>query len=164
MSTILLAVRCHSGDRWPVVCDYTGPDALTVHAESILNFGTAHVFPAVQKLLLPFDSPRNYGQYGRVLGEALFHGPVRETFLKALAGPSPLHVLLFVECPELRSLCWHRLCAPLDGAWRFLALDQRVPFSLYQPSTADRRFPPSAGSICGRWWSSPARPGWRTTG
>ena len=34
------------------------------------------------------------------------------------------------------------LCAPLDGKWDLLALDQRVPFSLYLPSLADRRFPP----------------------
>src|SRR5262249_7548702 len=31
---------------------------------------------------------------------------------------------------------------PLDGGWDFLALNQRVPFSLHLPSTTDQRFPP----------------------
>ena len=53
-----------------------------------------------------------------------------------------LHVLLFIEDPELKDLRWERLCAPLDGArWDFLAREQRTPFSLYLPSQTDRRFP-----------------------
>ena len=34
------------------------------------------------------------------------------------------------------------VCVPVDGGWDLLALDQRLPFSLYLPSSADRRFRP----------------------
>lgn len=55
-----------------------------------------------------------------------------------------MRVLLFIEAvdKELRILRWERLCAPIDEGWYMLALDQRVPFSLYIPATTDRRFPP----------------------
>src|SRR5262249_42739729 len=54
-----------------------------------------------------------------------------------------LRVLLGVEAKPLQGLRWERLCAPVDDArWAFLATFQDAPFSLYLPSTTDRRFPP----------------------
>src|SRR5690606_13753232 len=53
----------------------------------------------------------------------------------------PLHVLLSVEVEELREVRWERLCAKLDGGWKFLRLQQRTPFSIYLPSQIDKRYP-----------------------
>ena len=89
--------------------------------------------------------------YGTVLGEALFRDAVRDAFVAALAAAGAagdaaaderLRVLLTVEDLELRALRWERLCVPFAGGWDHLALHQRVPFSLYLPSSTDRRFPP----------------------
>src|SRR5262249_58248409 len=76
-------------------------------------------------------------------GQALFRDEVRDAFVQALAkSDARLHLLLFIEAAELKGLRWERLCAPVDGDWDFLALNQRLPFSLYLPSKTDRRFPP----------------------
>src|SRR5262249_55489431 len=83
--------------------------------------------------------------YGSVLGEALFREVVRDAFVTALTeSQGDLRVLLVVEDPELKVVHWERLCAPLrpGGKWGFLALDQRVLFSLFLPSLTNRRFPP----------------------
>lgn len=83
------------------------------------------------------------------MGQALFRDDVRDAFVRARAeSDDNLRVLLFVEADDLRVLRWERLCAPIDGGWNFLALDQRVPFSLYLPSQTDRSFPPSADATC----------------
>ena len=80
--------------------------------------------------------------YGRVLGQALFAGPVRDAFVQALAASgNALRVLLCVEDDGLKTLHWQRLCGPLDGGWSFLSLQQRTLFSLYLPAVTDRRFP-----------------------
>ena len=77
------------------------------------------------------------------MGRALFGDKVLFAFAQALPkGDDRLHVLLFVEDADLKGLRWERLCAPLGDGWDFLALNQRVPFSLYLPSTTDQRFPP----------------------
>jgi hypothetical protein len=81
--------------------------------------------------------------YGTLFGQALFRGEVRDAFVRARAGSEDrLRFLLCIEDSDLKTLRWERLCAPLEGGWDFLALDQRVPFSLYLPSLTDRRFPP----------------------
>jgi len=81
--------------------------------------------------------------YGILLGQTLFRDGIRDASVQALSKTDgQLHVLLFVEADDLRGLRWERLCAPLDGRWDFLSLDQRVPFCLYLPSVTDRRFPP----------------------
>ena len=84
--------------------------------------------------------------YGTLLGQGVLSRGVRDTFVRARAGGETVHVLLFVEAPELRDLRWERLCAPLDDdRWDFLARDPRVPLSIHLPTATDRRFPP-----CGR--------------
>jgi hypothetical protein len=86
---------------------------------------------------------RSTRAYGARLGLALFNDGVRDAFVQALAKTEDrLRILLFVEDPALRHLRWERLCAPLDGGWPLLALNQRLPFSHYLPSLTDRRFLP----------------------
>jgi hypothetical protein len=121
------------GDSWTVIVEQTMPGSfLPVRSEGLLQLKLTELLAQV--------SPRSYGT---VLGEALFCGDVRDAFVRARdASEDRLYVLLCVEDRELRTLRWERLCAPLDRGWNFLALDQRVPFSLYLPSLSDRRFPP----------------------
>ncbi len=80
--------------------------------------------------------------YGRILGEFLFRDQIRDAFTRALAQSSDkLHLLLFIEDNELRSLHWEWLCAPLDGDWKLLALAQQVPWAFYLPSSSNHVFP-----------------------
>ena len=97
----------------------------------------------LEELKTQLDSQTSAKEYGTLLGQVLFRDDIRDAFKTALAKQDDsLHVLLFVEDAELKALRWERLCAPLDGGWDFLALNQRVPFSLHLPSTTDQRFPP----------------------
>ncbi len=81
--------------------------------------------------------------YGTTLGEAVFADNVRDLFTLARGDGTSLRVLLAVEAEELQALRWERLCGPFeDGAWLPLRPNQRTPFSLYIPSTSDRKFPP----------------------
>jgi len=133
MSIFEITVQRKSGDDWPVVVEHSKPGVfLPVRNEGLLSLD--------QTELLSQVTPRDYGT---LLGQALFRGEVRDAFVRARAkNGEDLRVLLFVEADDLKTLRWERLCAPLDGGWNFLALDQRVPFSLYLPSLTDRRFPP----------------------
>ncbi len=80
--------------------------------------------------------------YGTYLGQALFRDAVRDAFMVALGrSDTLLRVALAVEAPELAALAWERLCAPIDGVWQPLALDQRVAFSHLLSSNAIRPFP-----------------------
>lgn len=81
--------------------------------------------------------PRTYGAY---LGEALFRGPIRDAFVRALGGGEPLHLLLSIDAKELRPLLWERLCGPAGAGFGFLALDQRLGYARYIPSPVDREF------------------------
>jgi hypothetical protein len=84
------------------------------------------------------DNPKKYGTY---LGKAIFQDKVRDEFKRALESGNTVRLFVEVEDQELRTLRWERLCAPTDRGWDFLALDQRLLFSLYIPTTiADRRF------------------------
>jgi hypothetical protein len=84
-------------------------------------------------------------RYGQRIGEAVVHGKIFNAFDRiqgcADAGKQPLHVLLSVEIERLRAVRWERLCAPLDGGWKFLRLQQRTPFSIYLPSEIDKHYP-----------------------
>ncbi|MEM9459005.1 MAG: CHAT domain-containing protein [Myxococcota bacterium] len=81
--------------------------------------------------------------YGEALGRMLFVDGIRELFVRARSDPSELRVLLAVEAKALRSLRWERLAAPFGADhWILLGHSQPTPFSLYLPSTTDRRFPP----------------------
>jgi len=124
------------GDDWPVVVEHSRPHVLgAARTEGVLGLGADY-----ETILLSQTTPLDYGI---VLGKALFHDEVRDAFIGAWAkSEPPLRILLFVEADDLKTLRWERLCAPLDGEWDFLALDQRVPLSLDLPSRASRHFPP----------------------
>src|SRR5687767_7789799 len=133
MGTLEITIQRRAENGWPVVAEQSEPGVfLPIRVESTLQLDTVE--------LLSQLSPERYGM---VLGRALFRDEVRDAFVRARAETEDeLHILLVVEDLALRKLRWERLCAPLEGGWRLLALDQRLPFSLYLPSLTDRRFPP----------------------
>jgi hypothetical protein len=137
MNTFEITVQRRAAGGWPVVAEQTTSGVfLRVRTEGLLQADLKEL----KAQLLSQPSARGYGT---LLGQALFRDEVRDAFVRALPkGDERLHVLLFVEAADLRGLRWERLCAPLGGGWDFLALNQRVPYSLYLPSTTDQRFPP----------------------
>jgi WD40 repeat protein len=143
MHTFIINVQRRLESRWPVVVEHTANGVfLPVRDEGVFEPppDTGPDLEAFKNRLAALPSPK---EYGTLLGQAVFQGAVRDAFLEALTrSEGRLHVLVFVEEPELQSLHWERLCAPLDKHWDFLALDRRVPFSLYLPSLIDWRFRP----------------------
>ncbi|BAY14861.1 WD-40 repeat-containing protein [Anabaenopsis circularis NIES-21] len=139
MNTFEIIIQRKSGDSWPIVVEYSRPGILLpLRAEGNLQL----IETDLQQLLSLQGQPQKYGTF---LGKALFQDEIRDAFTAAIRESDDcLRVLLFIEAvdKELRTLRWERLCAPLDEGWQMLALDQRVPFSLYIPATTDRRFPP----------------------
>ncbi|BBD60981.1 WD-40 repeat-containing protein [Nostoc sp. HK-01] len=139
MNTFEIIIQRKSGDSWPIVVEYSRPGILLpLRAEGNLQLTETDL----QQLLSLQGQPQKYGTF---LGKALFQDEIRDAFTAAIRESDDcLRVLLFIEAvdKELRTLRWERLCAPLDEGWQMLALDQRVPFSLYIPATTDRRFPP----------------------
>jgi WD40 repeat protein len=137
MYTLEIAIQRSAGHGWPVVVEQTPPGVLLPQrSEGVLRLDRTE--------LLAQATPR---AYGTVLGRALFQDGVRDAFVEARSeSGDDLRVLLAVETgggpDDLRTLRWERLCAPFDDSWDFLALDQRIGFSLYLPSLTDRRFPP----------------------
>ena len=133
MNSFEITVQRKLGDSWPVVVEQSASGVFL----PVRHEGTLQLDPVeLNSQLTPRD-------YGTVLGKSLFRDEVRDAFVQALTkSDDQLHVLLFVEDAELRKYRWERLCAPLDGRWDFLGLNQRVPFSLYLPSVTDHRFPP----------------------
>jgi WD40 repeat protein len=138
MNTFEITLQRQSGNTWPIVVEQSAAGVfLPVRYEGVLQVDLEE-FKA--QLRTSLTSAR---EYGTLLGQALFRDEIRDAFLQALAkSEDRLHVLLFVEDADLKVLRWERLCAPLAGRWDLLALNQRVPFSLYLPSTTDRPFPP----------------------
>ena len=141
MNIFEITIQRRDGDQAPVVVEYRQSGGLPVRNKGRLELAeedrqlylTEEVFNAQ---VTPLD-------YGRTLGKALFRDDVRSAFDRALSQAGDrLHVLLFVEDETLSAWHWERLCAPVDGDWDFLSLNQRTPFSLYLPSVTDRRFPP----------------------
>jgi len=139
MNTFEIIIQRKSGDSWPIVVEYSRPRILLpLRAEGNLHLAEADLQQQISWLGQP-------QQYGTLLGKALFQDEIRDAFIGAVRESEDcLRVLLFIEAAdkELRTLRWERLCAPLDEGWQMLALNQRVPFSLYIPATTDRRFPP----------------------
>ena len=133
MSTFEITIQRKSGETWPVVVEQSASgEFLPVRKEGQLRLD-----------LVELRSQIDPKDYGKILGQAVFRDDVRDALVQAVSKSGDcLHVLLFVEDAELRTLRWERLCAPLDGRWDFLGLNQRVPFSLYLPSVTDQRFPP----------------------
>src|SRR5438067_1272471 len=124
-----MTVQRASEEGWPVVVEWSdAKTSLPVRNEGLLQLD--------QAVLNSQITPRDYGT---ILGQALFRDAVRDAFLQALSSSDEhLCVLLFVEDLSVRTLRWERLCAPLDGGWDFLSLNQRTPFSLYVPSATER--------------------------
>ncbi|MGB3189608.1 MAG: CHAT domain-containing protein [Limnoraphis sp.] len=129
--------RQWQADSWPVVVKRTSSGNLLPKHTT----GTLHLCKDdFLKLTQLRHQPR---KYGTLLGKALFQEDIRDAFIEAISSRtdnSQVRVLLCVEADDLKFLYWHWLCVP--SKWDFLALNQRVPFSLYIPSHADRRFPP----------------------
>ena len=134
--TFEISVRSRQSDGWPVVVTRTaGNTSLPVRTDGMLQLDPTDLLP------LALD-PRGYGTH---LGKTLFGAGVRDAFAAARGAMDEadvLHVLLTIEDPVLRILRWERLCAPVGDRWRYLARDQRLPFSLYLPSPSDIRFRP----------------------
>jgi len=139
MNTFEIIIQRKSGDSWPIVVEYSRSGILLpLRAEGNLQLTEVDFQQQISLLGQPH-------KYGTLLGKALFQDEIRDAFTAAVRESEDcLRVLLFIEAgdKELRTLRWERLCAPLDEGWQMLALDQRVPFSLYIPATTDRRFPP----------------------
>ena len=136
MSVFKITVQYQTRDGYPAVAEFSQADRYVVRAERRLLLG--------EDTLLDLRVCSDAAEYGRLLGEVLFQGSLLEAFIRARASSDDrMHVLLCIEPAELRVLSWERLQAPLDdGRWDFLALDQRVPLSIYTPSSTDRRFMP----------------------
>ncbi|MEH2115319.1 nSTAND1 domain-containing NTPase [Nostoc sp.] len=139
MNTFEITIQRKSGDTWPVVVEHSQPGVLLpLRSEGNLCL-TAEDLQRLTSLLGQVQD------YGTLLGKALLRDEVRDGFVRALSqNEETLRVLLFIEAPdkELRTLRWERLCAPIDGDWQILAINQRVPFSFYIPAITDRLFPP----------------------
>ena len=152
MNTFEITLQRRLDDGWPVVVEQAAEEA-----------------PCPARRGQPRARPgRAAGAGGRpqglrhALGQALFRDDVRDAFAPRgrPRDADALRVLLDVEAPDLRALRWERLCAPLDGGWQFLALDQRaallaLPAERHRPALpADRPARP-AGARPGR---QPRRP------
>ncbi len=75
-------------------------------------------------------------KYGRALGEMLFAADAvgdayRETVAAVLARGETLRFRLRLDPPELQTLAWERVLAPLDGDWLPLTATAATPFSRY---------------------------------
>jgi hypothetical protein len=107
--------------RWPVVVEW-----MASGLELPLRREGDFIPPDEKKQWEGLASPHMYGIF---LGKAVFHDAgVAAAFDEALTGATdPLHVLLFVEADEWKSLRWERLAAPFDGDnWKPLALEERT--------------------------------------
>src|SRR5579871_2275321 len=123
MNLFEITIQRGTQGRWPVVVEQTSAGTLlAVRSEGQLQLD-------LEEFKIQLDSQPAPLDYGTILGKALFRDSIRDSFVQALAkSDGQLHLLLFVEAEDLRRLRWERLCAPLDGRWDFLSLDQRVPF------------------------------------
>ncbi|TAF09613.1 MAG: CHAT domain-containing protein [Nostocales cyanobacterium] len=139
MNTFEITIQRKSGDNWPIVVEHSRPgELLPLRSEGSLKLTSENLQQLTSLLGQTHD-------YGTLLGKALFKDDIRDAFVGAVReSQEALRMLLFIEAsdPELRTLRWEKLCAPIDGEWQLLALNQRVPFSFYIPSITDRRFPP----------------------
>ncbi|MGC9527625.1 MAG: SUMF1/EgtB/PvdO family nonheme iron enzyme [Limnospira sp.] len=139
MNIFEITIQRRSESRYPVVAEQiSAGELLAIRTEGTLKLEEAD-FRKLRSLQI---RPQDYGTH---LGRALFCDRVRDAFVRALGeSPDGLRVLLFVEAEDgdIKTLHWHKLCAPIGGEWELLALSQRAPFSLYLPSISDRHFPP----------------------
>lgn len=135
MTVLAITIQRRGEAGYPVVAELTVGAQMPTRSEGLLQLDRVELLALLDPL-----------SYGTLLGQGVLSRGVRDVFVRARAGGETVHVLLFVEAPELRDLRWERLCAPLDDdRWDFLARDPRVPLSIHLPTATDRRFPP-----CGR--------------
>jgi len=138
MNTFEITIQRKSGNNWPIVVEHSQAGVLLpLRSEGNLCLTNEDL----QHLIGLSGQVRDYGTF---LGKALLRDEVRDGFVRALShNEQTLRVLLFIEAAdkELRTLRWERLCAPIDGDWQMLAINQRVPFSFYIPAITDRLFP-----------------------
>ncbi|AFZ57906.1 CHAT domain-containing protein [Anabaena cylindrica] len=139
MNIFEITIQRKSGDNWPIVVEHSRPgELLPLRSEGSLKLTSENL----QQLTSLLGQTQDYGT---LLGKALFKDEIRDAFVGAVReSQEALRMLLFIEASdkELRNLRWEKLCAPIDGDWQLLALNQRVPFSFYIPAITDRRFPP----------------------
>jgi hypothetical protein len=126
-------------NEWPVLVQFQDGDELPIEKNGILQLSE----DARQQLSMLRHQPKDYGTF---LGKALFRGELFHAFREAFArSQKVMRVLLAVNTEEsdgLKTLRWERLCVPIDESWEFLALNQRLPFSQYIPtSNLDRNYP-----------------------
>jgi hypothetical protein len=125
-------IKQKTPDGWPVVVEQEEQgQILATTQEGILQLDTV----SLKSQIKPAD-------YGTVLGMALFRDQIRDAFVRALAkSEDRLHIALFVEDKELKTLHWEWLCAPFGTGWSLLALKQETPCFFYLPSSSERVFP-----------------------
>jgi WD40 repeat protein/energy-coupling factor transporter ATP-binding protein EcfA2 len=132
MDTLEISLQRKTEQAWPVVANLTSSGkSLPIRRESMMKLEPESLHG------MEFDALK----YGTVLGKALFVDEIRDTFAQAIIRGDRLRILLTIEAPELRILDWHRLTAPINGQWRFLAVQQNTHFSLDIPSPASSHFP-----------------------
>jgi CHASE2 domain-containing sensor protein/energy-coupling factor transporter ATP-binding protein EcfA2 len=140
MNTFKIAIQRQFEGSWPIVVEFRSTDDLNIHTEGMFQFSAAEF----EQLIELQDEPE---EYGTLLGKRLFREEVRDALIIARSkAPTCLRVLLSIEVDKkdpLRTLHWERLCAPTEsGTWNYLALDRKLPFSQYIPTSVDRLFPP----------------------
>ncbi|MEK8020928.1 MAG: CHAT domain-containing protein [Candidatus Parabeggiatoa sp.] len=139
MNTFEITIQRKSTESWPIVVERKPQGVLLpIRHESTFQLNQTDL----EELRSLLRQPKDYGTF---LGKKLFQGEVRVAFDRAWGeSKDGLRILLIVEAEdiELKTLRWERLCAPKDGQWNFLRLDQGLPFSMYIPASTDKRFPP----------------------
>lgn len=126
----MITIKPRQDDAWPV-------EAVLQDRPRTIPAVIAGTLKVDETELRSLVDPLAYGAY---LGEALLRGAVRDAFVRAIAGTSPLHLLISIDARELRPLLWERLCGPAGAGFGFLALDQRLGYARYIPSPVDREF------------------------
>lgn len=128
-----ISIRPRNGRTWPVAVEQRfGADRFPLGVQSSLVLDTTSL------TALELDERA----YGEALGRALFRDEIRDLLVDALSrSQGLLRIRLAVEDAELSRLAWSRLCAPLDGVWRVLALEQRLTFARLLTSRSTRIFP-----------------------
>ena len=134
MSVFQITLQNRTRDGYPVVVQYSQADRFEVRAEGRV--------PMDEDFILDLATCDDPAAYGRMLGEALFQGRIRDAFSRARAGSEDrLHVLLCVEATELRALRWERLQAPIDAANACAAASPMASASAVSPMLSSSSTP-----------------------
>jgi hypothetical protein len=125
--------------EWPILIKIELQDKSPIQINGTLQLSENDQ----EELSMLLYEPKNYGIF---LGRALFRDKLYSAFREAFASTQKLmRVLLTIDTEnseQLKTLHWERLCVPIDNSWEHLALNQRLPFSQYLPSSnLDRSYP-----------------------